>query len=75
MYSVMQIILRDGTLYFLTIFGVNLMNTLIYFVSAFLLRITEMHLAMCIMYQLAIKDLKAVGARYNLLQSLDGVVN
>ncbi|KJA19924.1 hypothetical protein HYPSUDRAFT_68921 [Hypholoma sublateritium FD-334 SS-4] len=43
--TVMQIMLRDGTLYFLTIFSVNLMNTLIYF--------------------LAIKDLKAVGASFS----------
>ncbi|KDR75902.1 hypothetical protein GALMADRAFT_248681 [Galerina marginata CBS 339.88] len=31
--TVMEIMLRDGTLYFLTIFGVNLMNTLIYFLA------------------------------------------
>ncbi len=31
-----------------------------------------MHLAMCIMYQLAIKDLKAVGARYHLHKFLMG---
>ncbi|KAH9485399.1 hypothetical protein JR316_0002307 [Psilocybe cubensis] len=41
--TALEILLRDGTLYFFTIFGVNLMNTLIYF--------------------LAFKDLKAVGAR------------
>jgi hypothetical protein len=32
----MELMLRDGTLYFFTIFGVNLMNTLIYFVSGIL---------------------------------------
>ncbi|KAF8973278.1 hypothetical protein BDZ97DRAFT_673996 [Flammula alnicola] len=31
--TVMQIMLRDGTLYFMAIFGVNLMNTLIYFLA------------------------------------------
>ncbi|KAF8200818.1 hypothetical protein BJ912DRAFT_583779 [Pholiota molesta] len=31
--TVMELMLRDGTLYFFTIFGVNLMNTLIYFLA------------------------------------------
>ncbi|KAF9566772.1 hypothetical protein CPC08DRAFT_628048 [Agrocybe pediades] len=31
--TTVEILLRDGTLYFLTIFGVNLMNTLIYFLA------------------------------------------
>ncbi|PPQ67323.1 hypothetical protein CVT25_005907 [Psilocybe cyanescens] len=43
--TALEILLRDGTLYFFTIFGVNLMNTLIYF--------------------LAFKDLKAVGASFS----------
>ncbi|KAF9474224.1 hypothetical protein BDN70DRAFT_333181 [Pholiota conissans] len=31
--TLMDVMLRDGTLYFFTIFGVNLMNTLIYFLA------------------------------------------
>ncbi|KAF5388915.1 hypothetical protein D9757_005094 [Collybiopsis confluens] len=43
----MQVILRDGIVYFTVIFSANLMNTLIYF--------------------LAPEDLKAVGARFEIL--------
>ncbi|KAF8992611.1 hypothetical protein BDQ17DRAFT_1369325 [Cyathus striatus] len=41
----MQIIIRDGTIYFLVIFGANLMN--------------------CLIYLLAVEDLKAAGASFS----------
>ncbi|KIJ34902.1 hypothetical protein M422DRAFT_181420, partial [Sphaerobolus stellatus SS14] len=43
--STVQIILRDGTIYFFVIFSMNLMN--------------------CLIYLLAVEDLKAVGASFS----------
>jgi hypothetical protein len=60
----MQIFVRDGTLYFLVIFAANLLNTLIYFVR---LHVTNNRIPSHLIPQLAVEDLKAIGASFSQL--------